>query len=433
MLLLILFEQNNFFNLKKKTAMLRKLRTYFIGESLTALNSVHDISRLTVLFNLISTALFMGGIAVLISTFIGTYAVYIPALGSIFFGLITLFAIRRTKNFIFVAKIYLTLIFILIFGNLIFNSGTMHIGTPFWIMLLNILVMYIVGVYWGIAFLIASLGGYVYYLHFVLPDHFFKILDSLTDGVYYSVYYETLFVLLLLGYVIYTILQSSKQSDRLLKDKNLKLTNQNNEIKRREEEKTIMLKEIHHRVKNNLQVITSLLRLQMHELDQDTEIEKFKDSINRVMTMALIHDKMYQAEELSRINLEDYFKGLSNDLMQSYQINFEVDLSFKFEIKKIGLKSIVPLALIYNELFSNSLKHAFENTETPKINVVISESKDDFFQFSYSDNGIWKASEKENTFGKELIESLTEQLDGEVEFSNKPITKYTFKFRHLDL
>jgi len=413
--------------------MLRKLRTYFIGESLTALNSVHDISRLTVLFNLISTALFMGGIAVLISTFIGTYAVYIPALGSIFFGLITLFAIRWTKNFIFVAKIYLTLIFILIFGNLIFNSGTMHIGTPFWIMLLNILVMYIVGVYWGIAFLIASLGGYVYYLHFVLPDHFFKILDSLTDGVYYSVYYETLFVLLLLGYVIYTILQSSKQSDRLLKDKNLKLTNQNNEIKRREEEKTIMLKEIHHRVKNNLQVITSLLRLQMHELDRETDIQKFKDSINRVMTMALIHDKMYQAEELSRINLEDYFEGLSNDLMQSYQINFEVDLSFKFEIKKIGLKSIVPLALIYNELFSNSLKHAFENTETPKINVVISESKDDFFQFSYSDNGIWKASEKENTFGKELIESLTEQLDGEVEFSNKPITKYTFKFRHLDL
>lgn len=412
--------------------MLNKLRTYFIGGCLSSINSVHDKSRLLVLFNLASSVLFMGIVAALISTVIGTYSVYVPAFGNIIFGLITLYLIRWTNNFIGVAKLYFILLFILVFGNLNFNPGTMHLGTPYWIMLLNILVMYIIGVYWGIAFLLASLGAYLYYLHYVLPQHI-EILSSLQEGVYYSVYYEALFALFLLGYIIYTILQASKESDLLLKVKNLELTNQNNEIKRREEEKTIMLKEIHHRVKNNLQVITSLLRLQMHELDQDTEIEKFKDSINRVMTMALIHDKMYQAEELSRINLEDYFKGLSRDLMQSYQINFEVELSFEFEIKKIGLKSIVPLALIYNELFSNSLKHAFENTETPKINVVISESKDDFFQFSYSDNGIWKASEKENTFGKELIESLTEQLDGEVEFSNKPITKYTFKFRHLDL
>jgi len=308
----------------------------------------------------------------------------------------------------------------------------MHVGAPFWIMLLNILVLYIVGVYWGIAFLLASLVGYLYYLHYVLPYHL-EIFDSLSAEVYYSVYYEAFFALFLLGYIIFTILKSSKASDHLLQKKNTELINQNNEILHREEEKTIMLKEIHHRVKNNLQVITSLLRLQMHELDSDTEVAKFKDSINRVMTMALIHDKMYQTEELSRINLEDYFQGLSADLMNSYQIDFKVDLTFEFKIEKIGLKSIVPLALIYNELFSNSLKHAFTRIEKPKIIVSISKYNDNFFQFTYKDNGTWKELKGKSTFGRELIESLTGQLDGELEFTASPMTKYKFKFKHLDL
>ena len=308
----------------------------------------------------------------------------------------------------------------------------MHVGAPFWIMLLNIAVMYIIGLYWGVAFIIASLGVFLFYLHYFFPYHN-AIFPSLPEEVFYSVYYETFFALFLLGYIINTILQSSKASDDLLKKKNIELVNQNNEILLREEEKTVMLKEIHHRVKNNLQVITSLLRLQMHELNSDKEVEKFNDSINRIMTMALIHDRIYQTEEFSRVNLEEYFKGLSNDLMNSYQIHFNVDLSFKFEIEKIGLKSIVPLALIYNELFSNSLKHAFNNTDLPIINVSLSGFDDDYFLFTYEDNGSWRPSEGKSTFGRELIDSLTQQLDGEVNFSTTAMTKYSFKFKHLDL
>ena len=119
--------------------------------------------------------------------------------------------------------------------------------------------------------------------------------------------------------------------------------------------------------------------------------------------------------------------------MNSYQIHFNVDLSFKFEIEKIGLKSIVPLALIYNELFSNSLKHAFNNTDLPIINVSLSGFDDDYFLFTYEDNGSWRPSEGKSTFGRELIDSLTQQLDGEVNFSTTAMTKYSFKFKHLDL
>jgi two-component sensor histidine kinase len=141
---------------------------------------------------------------------------------------------------------------------------------------------------------------------------------------------------------------------------------------------------------------------------------------------------MYQTEELSRIKLEDYFKGLSEDLMSSYQLNFKVELTFEFSIEKIGLKSIVPLALIYNELFSNSLKHAFDGVEKPSIDVRLDQGDDDCFVFVYEDNGIWKSKVRSKTFGTELVSSLTSQLEGKIEFTTSPKTRYKFKFRSLE-
>lgn len=413
--------------------MYAQLKSFFIDGCLSTLDSIHDKSRLTLLFNLSLAITLMGVIAAIISTIIGTYSVYMVAFGNIIFGTATLFSIRITNRFTWIAKVYFALLFVLIFGNLNFNNGTMHVGAPFWIMLLNILVLYIIGFKWGVVFMVFSLAGFLYYLEFVFPYHF-HLFNDLSKEVYYSAFYEAFFALFLLGYIIFTILKASKQSDLLMKKQNEELLIQNKEISMRDEEKTILLKEVHHRVKNNLQVITSLLRLQMHELKNDKEIAKFKDSINRVMTMALIHDKMYQSEEFSRINLEEYFEGLSKDLMNSYRINFNVDLTFELTIDKIGLKSIVPLALIYNELFSNSLKHAFANIAHPKIMVRIEKYDEDYFQFIYEDNGTWKEINPEkSSFGRELIEALTDQLNGEMKFTSKPNTEYIFKFKHLDL
>ena len=412
-------------------SMYKRIKIFFIGDCMASLPSIHDQSRLNLLFNLSLSVTLMGGVAFLISLIIQTYSVFVPALGNILFGLLTLFLIRRTKKFSAVAKFYFIVLYLLVFGNLNFNDGTMHIGAPFWIMLLNILVMYIIGVRWGVSFLVASLLGYLYYLHYVFPRHM-DIMDTMSEEAYYSVYYEALFALFLLGFIIYTILRSSKRSDELLHHKNEELKVQNSTILLREEEKTTMLKEIHHRVKNNLQVITSLLRLQMYELENEAEAEKFKDSMNRVLTMAMIHEKIYQSEELSRINLEDYFKGLSQDLLTSYQTNMNVDLHFDLNIEKIGLKTIVPLALIYNELFSNSLKHAFKTTRQPKITVSLERRECDSFTFTYEDNGEWRSDGASKSFGRELINSLTDQLDGQMKFSKVPHTRYEFIFKHLE-
>jgi two-component sensor histidine kinase len=197
-------------------------------------------------------------------------------------------------------------------------------------------------------------------------------------------------------------------------------------------EKTVMLKEIHHRVKNNLQVIISLLRLQSRELENEEAISKFRDTTSRVLAMALIHEKMYQSEELSKINLEEYFNSLIKDILDSYEVEFNVKRTIECKISDLGMKSIVPLALIFNELFSNSLKYAFTNIEDAEIFLSLSKVDEKNFKLEYSDNGKWIEPKKEDSFGLELIYMLTEQLDGTIDFSNSPQTNYTFHFKNSE-
>jgi two-component system, sensor histidine kinase PdtaS len=410
----------------------RALKNWAIGANFASMEGMHDRSRMVLLFNIAFSVSLLGLIAAVVSLIIGTYPVLVPALGNLFFGILTIVLIRWTGDFQLAAKIYFPFLFLLLFGNLNFNPGTMHVGSPFWVMLLNIMVLYILGLRWGIGFIVASVLGFVYYLHFVLPETM-EIMPQLAPETYRSAYYETVFALFLLAYIIATILKSSRESDKVLKVQNEALMEQVALVRTRDEEKTVMLKEIHHRVKNNLQVITSLLRLQMRELTQEEAISKFRDSTNRVLTMALIHEKMYQSEELSRIGLEDYFQGLAADLKDSYQIDVPVQLDIDCKIEKVGLKSIVPLALIFNELFSNSLKHAFEGSDQGKIQLKLHPMDGgNFVWFEYADNGQWKAPKSDYTFGLELIASLTDQLEGRMEMQTIGGTRFIFHLKNLE-
>ena len=194
----------------------------------------------------------------------------------------------------------------------------------------------------------------------------------------------------------------------------------------------MMLKEIHHRVKNNLQVITSLLRLQSRELENEEAISKFQETTNRVIAMSMIHEKMYQSEELSKINIEEYFNSLSNDLLSSYQVAFPIDIKIYCSIETLGMRPIVPLALIFNELLSNSLKYAFCGNNAAKIDIKLQKMEQGIFVLSYEDNGTWKIPTRKDSFGMELIDALTEQLEGSMSFSDNRVTKYVFEFPNLD-
>jgi two-component sensor histidine kinase len=219
------------------------------------------------------------------------------------------------------------------------------------------------------------------------------------------------------------------KSDIVLNEKNQKLEAQNAVILQSNEEKTIMLKEIHHRVKNNLQIITSLLRLQMNELKNDEAVTKFKESINRVIAMSLIHEKIYQSEQLTQIDIREYFESLGNDLIQSYATDKQVHLKLQMAHFHLPMKKLIPLALMFNELMTNSLKHAFGSTPIPEISIELTRLPDSYIEFIYADNGIWVQRESKSSLGIELIHSFAEQLDGTIDFNSEKGSRYKLVFK----
>ncbi|MGV6862202.1 MAG: sensor histidine kinase [Putridiphycobacter sp.] len=198
-------------------------------------------------------------------------------------------------------------------------------------------------------------------------------------------------------------------------------------------ENTILVKEIHHRVKNNLQIIISLLRLQKNELKSEEAKHSFSEAINRIMVMSLIHEKLYRNKSLSQLNLEDYLTDLIKDILVVFKKNETTTLHLEAKCD-IGLKTIVPLGLLINELVSNSLKHAFTCQEHCDITIQLRNGDNNNYKLFYKDNGNWKEPKADYTsFGLELIEIMTSQLEGHFDRKSSPEgTIYNFDLKNID-
>ncbi|MCL4857154.1 MAG: sensor histidine kinase, partial [Flavobacteriales bacterium] len=209
------------------------------------------------------------------------------------------------------------------------------------------------------------------------------------------------------------------------------LETQNQLITAKNNENILLMKEVHHRVKNNLQIIISLLRLQKGNLAPEIQ-QKFDESINRIMTMSLIHSKLYQSNDFSKINIKSYIEDLINEILLSLSIDDNINTNIVSNVDAIGLKTIVPLGLILNELLSNSFKHAFKECEIGSISIEINKINNHEFELNYYDSGKWMdvTTEKRVKFGLELIETLTEQLDGTM---SRVESKYNFKLKNIDI
>ena len=145
-----------------------------------------------------------------------------------------------------------------------------------------------------------------------------------------------------------------------------------NEILKSLKEKELLLREIHHRVKNNLQIVSTLLSLQSSQSNKIDVNDLYKESQNRIQSIALIHENLYQSEDLAHINFEVYVKGLLSDLFDSYGVDSSrIKLNLDIENVTLGIETAIPCGLIINELVSNSLKHGFTGNETGEINVEI--------------------------------------------------------------
>jgi len=197
-------------------------------------------------------------------------------------------------------------------------------------------------------------------------------------------------------------------------------------------EKEILLKEIHHRVKNNLQVISSLLFMQARGLDDPHMIEVFNESQNRIRSLALIHEKLYQSDNLDHIDYGTYIKKIIDYLFQSYKISRN-DVSVNLSISSIFLDidKAVPCSLLINEMLSNSLKHAFPHGYKGIISIEMS-LDENVYHLKYSDNGIGlpddQSLEMKNSLGFQLIKGLAAQLGGTLQIIRDQGTVYILTF-----
>lgn len=215
-------------------------------------------------------------------------------------------------------------------------------------------------------------------------------------------------ILLVLFYFLY------KGSNKI-KNKNKLLTIQKNLIYKREQEKIILLKELNHRTKNNLQMISSLLNLQSNKLTGHPAKEAILAGKYRVEALSLVHRKLYQEGVDSKINIKDYIEELILGLFYGYNANFTPQLNI--DNLAIDIDTAVPLALIINELIINALKYAYNTIENPELEVAIYKKKIDFLTIMIKDNGIGfssKEEEKKHSFGLKLLNSLVQQLNGTI-------------------
>ncbi|EKF85967.1 PAS domain S-box protein [Methanobacterium formicicum] len=205
------------------------------------------------------------------------------------------------------------------------------------------------------------------------------------------------------------------------------------EIQQSLQEKEMLLKEIHHRVKNNLMIISSLLNLQSRYIKDKEALSIFKESQSRANSMALIHERLYRSDDLKRINFGDYIRKLSNDLFRTYVAdNGRIKLNIDVEDVMMDINTSIPLGLILNELVSNALKHAFPGDMGGEINVVFKSSGDDY-QLTVSDNGIGLPADLDykntDSLGMQLVNNLTGQIDGNLELDATNGTKFSIIFK----
>lgn len=310
--------------------------------------------------------------------------------------------------------------------NLNVASNFHHIGDLFWVICIVTAGFFSLGKTWGIALTIVNL--LIIYLIFYL----------VRTGVIVQVpkpYTElsqiNFFINLTIGGTLFSILNIQFLKENRAIAKSHIAANEKLEVLN--EEKTVMLKEIHHRVKNNLQIVTSLLRLQIKDLN-DTRMEnEFSEAIDRISAIAKIHDKMYNNKSLNQIDLSDYLEDLVRDLVDSYKGEKRIHTKITTNINSIPPKHLVPIALIFNELITNSVKHAFANQDACEIIIDVFKQKNDQVTLMYSDNGTWvEADDLHKSIGLELIDSFIDQLDGQFEINKTNGTKYTIVFSIIE-
>ena len=204
-------------------------------------------------------------------------------------------------------------------------------------------------------------------------------------------------------------------------------------------EKEVLLKEVHHRVKNNLQIMSSLLDLQADQVREEEALNTIKESQNRIRTIALVHDGLYHSDDLAKIDFSEYLHGLVDNLLRSYKVSLNL-IHTLIDVKSVYLNvdKAIPCGLIINELVSNSLKYAFPNGKIGEIRIVFTKDGENSrnghseYTMIVSDNGVGLPVDFDvkncRSLGLTLVHTLIKQLRGNVDMCRDEGTRFNIKF-----
>ena len=383
-----------------------------------SISSYYDKGRYIMVWRI--SLLFILVFGTLVSIFIYTEEdSFFPVFVTFAISLVSFIYLNITKKFIIFLWVYA--IIGTIVGNLALNFiiGPSHFVDFIWLLVSALIAFIGISANVGLIFLIINVLGMMYFMFFSLNSHISAQVNfSFTRQVAETI--ELMFSVFVFGYIMFQFIEFQRYAKNQIKIINADLQVKINENR-------ILVKEVHHRVKNNLQIIVSLLRLQKEE-DRKKGKDSFDESINRVRTMALIHEKLYQQNNLKEIIIEDYIDEFISEVKALYDMNEKLTVNFKSSVGSMKLKNMVPFCLLLNELFTNSIKHAFNETGKGTISISIDRESDSVVSFIYGDSGKWNNS-SETSFGTELIESLTEQMDGKYQREG---SQYSFQISDLD-
>ncbi|MDR6845705.1 histidine kinase dimerization/phosphoacceptor domain -containing protein [Flavobacterium granuli] len=246
---------------------------------------------------------------------------------------------------------------------------------------------------------------------------------------------SVLSLLIIIG-LLYNLYRVKQRNNKKLEIKEKEIILKNTNLQHLLDEKEWLMKEIHHRVKNNLQTVISLLNSQSAYVDNDMALSTIKSSQHRIHSMSLIHQKLYMSENISTINMPVYVKELVEYLKDSFNLKQRIRFEIEIEQLELDVVQAVPLGLIINEAVTNSIKYAFPNDQDGIISITLIATDTNKHLLSIQDNGIGipsKFKEKTNSFGMSLIKGLSDDLEGTFSIENNNGTLLQLSFEKIIL
>lgn len=299
-------------------------------------------------------------------------------------------------------------------------ADTLLMVTVAWVMLIVLISYYLLNKLLGTLFLMTNLLCLFYYLLFMKNEYpiYNDLVHSTSTNL--KAIINLIVITVIIAFLIYNFLHTIETANK-------KLSESNKTLQAKNHEKEVLLQEIHHRVKNNLQLIIAMLSLQSSEISDEVTLSPFVEAKNRIRSMALIHEKMYESHNLAHINIKTYFDELVSEIVFSSKNKTQINTEIHSNVIQTEIKNIVPLALIINELITNSIKYAFENKKEALIVISIDKKENTLF-VDYKDNGSGGVKLNSKGIGSKLIKALTQQLKGTYEIVEDNGVLYRFQF-----